>query len=63
VSRKAIDSIAWATVTGVLGDAMSGIWPKYSDRTGVRLCVCVCAYIYIYICICVCISVRVCVCV
>jgi hypothetical protein len=36
VNSKKIKELNWATWTGVLGEHIAGIWPKYSDGTDVN---------------------------
>lgn len=36
LARKVNDASFWATFTGVLGDNIQGIWPRYSDKTDVN---------------------------
>ena len=33
---EVLDSIEWASRTGVLGSQLSGIWPRYSDLTDIN---------------------------
>jgi len=36
VSKDEIQSIRWATFTGVLGPEVLGVWEKYTDKTDVN---------------------------